>query len=185
MVNNKNKCIKFPPSILARKILCIEYLPAPFNVEERFKFQALHAMAVVKVITRHLKSGYDLKSVERGGKGYRIDLLFEAISSKKTRLVEVKSSKQLREVHKIQAALYHHVNADEYVVSNRETDEILSDEFIKDIQIRAERIHKLILNQMNQQKVRYTPHQDCCYTCGNTVCPYLVKTKTITVPYGR
>jgi len=164
---------KLPPSLLARKILCIAYVSAPFDEKERFRFQALHAMTVVRVIARHLKMGYRLRSVERGGNGYRIDLQFEAIYSGKTRLVEVKSSKQIREVHRIQVALYPHANADEIVVSNRETDEILGSEFIEEVQRQAEITRQFLTDHLERAAITYTPHQDCCYTCANSNCPFL------------
>ncbi len=98
--------LRLPPSLFARKLLCTAYVSAPFNQVDRLKFQGLHAMTTIRVISRHLQLGYRLMEVERGGNGYRIDLLFEAISTGRKRLDEVKSSKKIREVHRIQAALY-------------------------------------------------------------------------------
>jgi len=171
---------RLPPSLLARKILCSAYVPAPFREEERFKFQALHALTVVRVIARHLKMGYTLKSVERGGIGYRIDLLFEA-SSGRTRIVEAKSSKQIREVHKIQGALYPHTDVDEIAVSNRDSDEILSTEFIQEIQRRADLTRQFVTNDPLGARSRYTPHADCCYTCANLGCPFPSSTRQLAV----
>jgi len=169
--------LRLAPSLLARKILCIGYVPAPFRGSDRLKFQGLHAMTTIRVIARHLQLGYRLMKVERGGNGYRIDLLFEAISTGRKRLNEVKSSKTIREVHRIQAALYatlpEHMNIDEIAVSNKETDEILSSDFIEEAQRRAQSTRQLLITDPVTAASTYTAHEDCCYVCGNRSCPFL------------
>ena len=169
--------MRFSPSLLARKILCIGYVPAPFRESDRLKFQGLHAMTTIRVIARHLQRGYRLMEVERGGGGYRIDLLFEAISTGRKRLNEVKSSKRIREVHRIQAALYAalpvHVNIDEIAVSNKEIDEILTSGFIEEVQRRAQFTRQLLITDPVTAATTYTPHEDCCYVCENKSCPFL------------
>jgi hypothetical protein len=136
-------------------------------------------MTAIRVIARHLQLGYRLMEVERGGNGYRIDLLFEAISTGRKRLDEVKSSRTIREVHCIQAALYAtlhlHTIVDEIAVSNREKDEILSSEFIDDVRRRAEITREFLENNVEAAASRYTPHKDVCYTCANEACPFLVR----------
>jgi len=164
----------FSPSLLARKILCVAYVSAPLSDEACFRLRALHSMALVTVIGRYLKSGYRLLAVERGGNGYRTDLLFEAILSAKKRLVEVKSSQKIREVHKIQAALYaHKITADEIAVSNRDSDEILTTEFIQEIRERAELTRLFLTNESVRAAATYTPHPDVCYICANSACRFL------------
>jgi len=169
--------VKLPPSLLARKILCIGYVPSPFRDFDRLKFQGLHATATIRVIARHLQQGYRLMKVERGGNGYRIDLIFESISTGRKRLNEVKSSKTIREVHRIQAALYAalpvHMNIDEIAVSNKESDEILSPDFIDEVQRRAQFIRQLLIIDPVTAATTYTPHEDCCYICGSRSCPFL------------
>src|SRR5438093_11652123 len=86
------------PSLLSRKMICPAYLPAPFDSESRLKFQGLHAMAVITVIRRHLLAGFILRSIERAGRGFRLDLLFDGPDGR-SRLVEVKSFKTIRETH--------------------------------------------------------------------------------------
>jgi len=171
---------RLSPSLLARKILCVAYVPKPFGEEDRFRFQILHAFSMIKVIARHLRSGYRLTDIERRGNGYRIDLLFEAISTGRKRLDEVKSSRTIREVHRIQAALYatlpRHTNVDEIAVSNKETDEVLSSDFIERVQRQVQLTRQLIISDPMGAAIRYTPHEDCCYTCGNTACPFQVQT---------
>jgi hypothetical protein len=112
--------------------------------------------------------------VERGGNGYRIDLLFESISTGRKRLNEVKSSKTIREVHRIQAALYAalpvHMNIDEIAVSNKETDEILNPQFIENVRRQAESMREMLVNNPMEAATRYTPHDDVCYTCANPAC---------------
>lgn len=174
------KLQRLSPSLLARKILCVAYVPKPFGEEDRFRFQTLHAFSMIKVIARHLRSGYRLTGIEQRGRGYIIDLMFEAISTGRKRLNEVKSSKTIREVHRIQAALYAglpiHGNIDEVVVSNKENDEILNPSFIEDVHRRAEATREMLVNHPYEAATRYTPHDDICYTCGNTACPFQVQT---------
>jgi len=172
--------IKIPPSLLAKKILCVAYVPAPFEPSGRIKFQGLHALAVIRVIRRHLRLGYRLRTVERTGNGFRVDLLFEAITSRRTRMVEVKSSKQIREVHRIQAALYlAHTKADEVVVSNGQADQVLSPSFIRGILQRAEVTKKFLTEEPKRAATTYTPHADACYTCENKACPFLLRTGAV------
>jgi hypothetical protein len=175
--------LRLPPSLLARKLLCTAYVSAPFNQADRLKFQGLHAMTTIRVIARHLQLGYRLMEVERGGNGYRIDLLFEEISTGRKRLDEVKSSKTIREIHWIQAALYAtlhlHTVVDEIAVSNREKDEILSPEFIENVHRRAELTRKFLADNSKEAAVRYTPHGDVCYTCANHQCPFLSNKRQI------
>jgi hypothetical protein len=117
--------------------------------------------------------------VEGGGCGYRIDLLFESISTGRKRLNEVKSSKTIREVHRIQAALYAalpvHMNIDEIAVSNKEIDEILSSDFIEEVQRRAQSTRQLLIADPVTAGTTYTPHEDCCYICGNNACHFQVQ----------
>lgn len=163
------------PSKLAKKMLCPAYYPAPFNEGERLKFLGKHAMAALRVITRYTGMGYVLISVERAGNGWRIDLLFlRIVPSPRIRLVEVKSSRAIRLVHKIQAALYHPVSgADEVAVSNGERDELLSLDFIQQTLVQAETTRQFLTSDPALAARTYTPHPDACYTCGNASCPFL------------
>src|SRR5438309_2387665 len=97
--------VRVPPSVLAKKVLCLGYTPRTFEGSNRLLFQGLHALATLRTIARHLRRGYTLKDVERRSYGGRLDLLFEDPHGR-LRLSEVKSSKRIREVHKIQASLY-------------------------------------------------------------------------------
>lgn len=160
-----------PPSLLARKILCPAYVSAPFNSRDAFKFQGMHASAALRVIARHLKMGFKLGAIEKGGAGFRIDLIFEK-SDAGRRLVEVKSSKKIREVHKIQAALYPRDKFDELVVSNRHEDLILDPEFIYNAKWRGEKTRELLAKDPKKAAVSYVPHEDVCYTCANESCPF-------------
>ena len=171
---------RLPPSLLARKILCTAYLPAPLSNIDRLKFLGLHAMNAIRVIVRHLHCGYRLLSIESGARGYRIDLLFVRISTGKRRLVEVKSSRRIREVHKIQAALYHAYScADEIVISNRESDELLNLEYVQEIRRRAEFTHQILINDPEGAERTFTPHEDCCYICANKACRF-ARTRAVT-----
>ena len=174
--------LKIPPSILSKRILCPAYMPAPFDRANAFKFRALHALTTITVIARHLKLGYRLIAAERGGSGYRIDLLFESTSSGKKRLNEVKSSKKIREAHRIQAALYatlhRYTKVDEVAISNKEKDEILSSDFIEKVRKQAEVMCLFILNDPTGAATTYIPHEDCCYICANETCSFLSRNNT-------
>jgi len=128
--------------------------------------------------------------VEQSGGGYRIDLMFESISTGRKRLNEVKSSKTIREVHRIQAALYAalpvHMNIDEIAVSNKEIDEILSPDFIEEVQRRARFTCQLLSTDLVTAATTYTPHEDCCYICGSRSCPFLpIQTQSKPQPHTR
>jgi hypothetical protein len=164
----------YPPSLLAKKILCLAYAPGQFNKDELLKLQGLHARAALAVIARHMKMGFNLLGVEIAGNGFRIDLMFKLLPSGRLRLVEVKSSKQVREVYKIQAALYHQTSrADEITVSNREIDEMLTSDYVHAILKQAELTKQSLLSDPLGAARAFTPHRDACYTCGNGSCPYL------------
>jgi len=102
----------------------------------------------------------------------RIDLVFETPTGR-TRIVEVKSAKEIREVHKIQAALYRKDLGDEVVVSNRSQDVVLDPGFIYQISVEAEDVREFLAKDPKKAAVTYRPHKDACYTCGNTACPFL------------
>jgi hypothetical protein len=160
-----------PPSLLSRKILCSAFVPQPFDPATRLRFLGLHAMATVAVIRRHIMKGYTLRSIERAGRGFRLDLLFADLSGK-VRLVEVKSSRIIKQVHKIQAALYWRPNIDEIVVSNREIDHVLTNEFVFDVAEKAEETLRLLQNDPGAAAATFTPNSEC-YICANKTCPWL------------
>lgn len=163
---------KLTPSLLARKILCTAYMPAPFLQGERLIFLGLHAMTVVKVIARHLRMGYTLKDVERRGNGYRTDLILVSPSGIR-RVSEVKCAKEIKEVHRIQAALYANAEVDEIAVSNRNNDEVLDTRFVQDILKRAQLTRQLFTQNPSATASTYTPHHDICGMCANVACPFL------------
>lgn len=128
-------------------------------------------MSLLKVIARHLKMEYTLERLERGAKGYRIDLLFRDPTGR-IRLDEVKSSKKIREVHKIQAALYAMPDVDEIAVSNSQEDQVLTAQFIQGVQERAQHTIALLSHDPRSAATTYTPHEDVCYICANIACPF-------------
>lgn len=165
------------PSVLARKILCPAYSPAPLSESDRCRLQGLHAVAILEVVRRHLKAGYILKQVEYFLGGGRVDLLFQDHCDK-IRLDEVKSSKKIREVHKIQAALYANSFVDEIVVSTSNEDQVLTPQFIEETRERAVSTLRLLSMEPNSAEKTYRPHEDTCYTCGNVSCPFLSQTSS-------
>jgi len=135
------------------------------------KFRGFHAAAMIKVISRHLRTGHELIDVERRGPGYRIDLLFRTPSGR-TRIAEVKSGHTIKEVHKLQGALYPQNVESEIVVSNGNIDEVLSPEFIREAVGRAETTRRLIIANPEIAMSKYTPHPDVCPYCSTTGCPF-------------
>lgn len=160
------------PSLLSKKMLCPAYRPAPFDKNQIPKFLGFHATTAVSVISRHIKKGYRLKDIEKRLRGMRIDLVFESPTGR-TRIVEVKSSREIKEVHKIQAALYRKYEGDEVVVSNRNQDIILDPGFIYQTNNEADDVREFLASDPKKAAVTYRPHKDACYTCGNTACPFL------------
>ena len=160
-----------PPSLLARKILCTAYVSAPFDAASASKFHGFHASAAIRVISRHLKMGYKLDSIEKRGVGFRTDLVFTK-TDVGSRLVEVKSANKLREVHRLQAALYPNDRYNEIVVSNRHEDSVLTPEFISQARGRANVARQMLSQNPDKAAVKYTPHEDVCYTCANEACPF-------------
>jgi hypothetical protein len=167
-----------PPFLLARKVLCAAYTSAPFCSQTASKFQGLHACAALRVIARHLKMGFRLDSIEKSGAGFRIDLAF-AKPSVGSRMVEVKSANKIREVHKLQAALYPNDQYNEIAVSNRHEDIILDPAFIYEARTRAQRTLQLLNKDPKKAAVSYMPHEDICYTCANSECPFLLTSKHV------
>jgi predicted RecB family nuclease len=102
----------------------------------------------------------------------RVDLVFETPAGG-TRIVEVKSSREIREVHKIQAALYGKYLGDEVGVSNRRQDIVLEPGFVYQVNNEAEDVREFLASDPKKASVTYRPHKDVCYTCRNTACPFL------------
>jgi len=161
------------PSRLARLVICPAYIGAPFDHENRLRFQGLHAIAVLRVIARHIKQGFLLKSLERRGRGFRIDLEFQKPDGK-IRIHEVKSARELTEVHRIQAALYwENGRCDEVVLSNGTTDVVLASEYIEEVHRQAEATRRLLRDTPEKAAISFTPNPCVCRTCANHRCPFL------------
>lgn len=168
--------LSLPPSLLSRKMICAAYVPAPFDDSDRFRFQAYHALAIVKVIKRHLKIGFALRGIElRNENGYRNDVVFIRPDGM-TRAVEVKSGKTLTEVHRIQAALYWSPGA-EIAVSNGNVDIVLSAEYISSVRERAEEVRKLLTERPDIAVGSFNPVFGVCRICSNKSCPFLPSNK--------
>ena len=168
---------RLPPSLLARLILCPAHVPAPFDENSRFRFQAWHAITTLKVLARHLRLGYRLKSIERCGNGFRIDLTFESPTGRQ-RLDEVKSARELKEVHRIQAALYWRPGIDEMALSNGQIDVVLPTEYIEYVQAQAKATRDLLSKHPEIAETSFNPNPDVCPICANTRCPFLPKGRT-------
>jgi hypothetical protein len=170
------------PSTLARLILCPAYVGAPFDPESHLRLQGLHAITVLRVIARHLKQGFLLKSVERRGRGLRIDLEFRKPDGK-IRIHEVKSARELTEVHRIQAALYWDGDQNnEIVLSNGSTDIILPQEYLEKIRREAEATRAFLRDRPNEAAVAFRPDPCVCRYCGNAGCPFFAIQLPTSIP---
>jgi hypothetical protein len=166
--------------MLSRKMICAAYIPSPFDGEARFRFQAYHSLAVVKVIKRHLKLGFALRGIElRNQNGYRNDIVFLRPDGM-PRTVEVKSAKQLTELHRLQAALYWSPEAGEIVLSNGSEDQLLSPDYILSVQEKAEKVRKLLTEQPDLAATQFNPTPGVCRICVNEHCPHLPREQGFT-----
>jgi hypothetical protein len=174
---------KVSPSRLARLIVCPAYVPSAFNAQDRFRFQALHAITVLRVIARHIKQGFLLKSLERRGRGFRIDLEFQKPDGK-IRVHEVKSARELTQVHKIQAALYWDGDGNhEIVLSNGSTDIVLPQEYLEKVHRQAETTRAFLRDRPNEAAVAFRPDPCICRYCGNDRCPFLQRNHQFNVAF--
>jgi hypothetical protein len=170
--------LNLPPSLVSKKIICLAYVAAPFDSKDRFRFQALHAFVVLKVVRRHLKLGYKLLAIEQRVNGARIDVAFETPQGKR-RMNEVKSAKNLNEVHFNQAALYWSPHWDEVAVSNSEKDVVLTEDLIRTVQHQAEITRQLLISRPDLAAFTFTPNKAVCTTCVNYQCPFVIKRSAV------
>jgi hypothetical protein len=132
-------------------------------------------MTVLSVIGRHIRQGFQLKSIERRGYGFRVDLEFLGADGR-LRVSEVKSARELSEVHRIQAALYcQDGNYDEVVLSNRAIDVLLPREYIEEVHRQAEATKELLKNNPELAATSFRPNKCVCRICANYRCHYLPK----------
>jgi hypothetical protein len=131
----------------------------------------LHAMAIIRVIARQLRFGCRLEAVELRKNRARIDLVFRTPSDAR-RIHEVKSSRELREIHRLQAALYWQADVDEVVLSNGQMDIMLSQDYIDSVQVQAKRVQQLIVDHPDIAATTYKPNAETCPTCANQSCPF-------------
>jgi hypothetical protein len=151
---------------------CSAHIPSILSEEKGSLLRGLHSSAMVKVARRHIKNGWALTALEMVVPGCRIDLVFWKQGC--IRVVEVKSANRIREADKLQTALLSaFVDAKEYVVSNGREDHILDQAFIEQALMQADETHRFLVNNASRASATYTPHEDVCYICGNTRCPYL------------
>jgi len=168
------RSLRLSPSNLSRLIICPAYIAAPFDEENRLKFQGLHALAMLRVIARHLKQGFQLKSVERSENRVRIDLEFQSPDGR-DRLHEVKSARELTDVHKIQAALYWNGDGNhEVVLSNGSKDIVLPREYLEKVHREAEATTAFLRDFPDEATIAFRPNPTVCRYCANDQCTFLV-----------
>ena len=167
------RSLRLSPSNLSRLIICPAYIAAPFDEENRLKFQGLHALAMLRVIARHLKQGFQLKSVERSENRVRIDLEFQSPDGR-DRLHEVKSARELTDVHKIQAALYWNGDGNhEVVLSNGSKDIVLPREYLEKVHREAEATTAFLRDFPDEATIAFRPNPTVCRYCANDQCTFL------------
>jgi len=114
-----------------------------------------------------------LKSLERRGKGFTVDLEFQRPDGK-VRVNEVKSARELTEVHRIQAALYwQNGGYDEVVLSNGAIDVALSHEYIEKVHRQAEATIHFLGDNPDEASISFRPNSCICHICAKMTCPYL------------
>ena len=90
----------------------------------------------------------------------------------KLRLVEVKTSRELREVDRIQTALYWTPRIDEVVLSNGNEVLVLSQEEISSTLLRAKSIMHLLKQHVEEAAYSFNPVPEVCRICANATCPF-------------
>jgi len=174
--------LRLSPSLLSKKMVCPAYVPSPMSSKDRFLLMGIHALTVLKVISRHLTQDYKLERIEAKVYNGRIDLIFSRKGDdEKKRRVEVKSARQIHLYAKYQASLYWN-GKDELVVSNSAADIVLSHEFIEDAIRLAEETDAFIAEHPEEAARTYRPHEGICRICGNHGCPS--KSTTISGQYS-
>lgn len=131
-----------------------------------------HSDEMVRVIKRLLEAGYRILGVEVPANGGRIDLLAKSPSEQRIGF-EVKShAGEIRELDKIQAALYWSTQLDIVAVANRRTIVLLTPEYVQGIRRAGNVTQEFLERQPGLALASCTPHADVCRTCRNQQCPY-------------
>ena len=167
---------KLSPSLLSKKMTCPAFTPSPMSKHDWLLLMGIHALTVLKVITRHLAAGYMLERIEAKINNGRVDLIFGNTLVGRKRRVEVKSSKEIRLYAKYQASLYWN-GKDEVVISNSTADIVLSPEFMENAIELAEETQALIAEHPEEAAKTFRPHEEVCRICS-TCCPFLPSRKS-------
>jgi len=131
-----------------------------------------HSDEMVRVIKHLLEAGYRILGVEVPANGGRIDLLAKSPSEQRIGF-EVKShAGEIRELDKIQAALYWVSQLDIVAVANRRTMVLLPRDYVQDIMTAGNATQESLEKPPGSALASCTPHADVCRTCRNQQCPY-------------
>jgi len=131
-----------------------------------------HSDEMVSVVKHLLEAGYQILGVEVPVNGGRIDLLAKSRGEQRIGF-EVKSHQgEIRELDKIQAALYWVSQLDIVAVANRRTILLLTPDYVQDIRTAGNVTQEFLEKQPGLASASYTPHADVCRTCRNQQCPY-------------
>jgi Holliday junction resolvase-like predicted endonuclease len=125
------------------------------------------------VIKRMLEAGFQILGIESPANGGRIDIIAKAPDDR-TIGVEVKTHQgELRELDKIQAALYFSTKLDRIAAANRRTILMLLPEYVQEVRTAAKIVEETLEKQPELGRTCYTPHPDVCRLCQSHHCPYL------------
>lgn len=132
-----------------------------------------HSDEMKYVIKHLLEAQFQTLGIETPANGGRIDIIAKAPDGR-TVGVEVKSHKgELRELDKIQAALYFSPQFDGIAVANRRTILMLTPQYVQEVRTAANIVEEALEKQPELARPSYTPHPDICRLCQNYHCPHL------------
>ena len=122
------------------------------------------------VMKQILENGFRILDIEAPVNGGRIDIIAEAPDSR-TVGVEVKAHQgELREVDKIQAALYFSPQLEGIAVANRRDLQMLTVNYLQEVRVAAHITQESLDTQPELSRVTFSPHPDVCRTCTNYLC---------------
>jgi len=162
---------RLSPSQTAKKLLCKAYEPTEFPAgREGERLRWKHSDTTIHVMKKMLSDGYQILEIEARANGGRIDLIGKAPDGLVVG-VEVKShGGALREVDRIQCALYFSPQLDAVAVANRYNFEVLTTGFIQEVRVAAHVVLEFLATQPDLARVSFSPHSDVCGTCDNSLC---------------
>jgi Holliday junction resolvase-like predicted endonuclease len=117
-----------------------------------------------------LEDRLGILDIEAPVNGGRVDIIAKAPDAR-TVGVEVKAHQgELREVDKVQAALYFSPQLQAIAVANRRKLQMLTADYLQEVRVAAHITQEFLDAQPELARVAFTPHRDLCRTCANYLC---------------